>query len=204
MEHFMNLVLIKNIYIGIPMAALICYLFLLFCFLNVAEKSSEVRDLKAILSALLSWTGGAVLMRLQISPGIQFWYHVSLMGLFTIPILIYDFLFHYLDIRGKDRFLYGCMAVTVSAVLLNVFTGCIPSTAGSADHGEWRYILPLSCKNRHLVAGSSRDISVSVCNAACPQKNRGTIRVSEKTRIIINRNTAHYGWKYSVRDAMER
>ena len=65
MEHFMNLVLIKNIYIGIPMAALICYLFLLFCFLNVAEKSSEVRDLKAILSALLSWTGGAVLMRLQ-------------------------------------------------------------------------------------------------------------------------------------------
>ena len=86
----MNLVLIKNIYIGIPMAALICYLFLLFCFLNVAEKSS------------LSWTGGAVLMRLQISPGIQFWYHVSLMGLFTIPILIYDFLFHYLDIRGKD------------------------------------------------------------------------------------------------------
>ena len=53
MEHFMNLVLIKNIYIGIPMAALICYLFLLFCFLNVAEKSSEVRDLKAILSALL-------------------------------------------------------------------------------------------------------------------------------------------------------
>ena len=121
----MNLVLIKNIYIGIPMAALICYLFLLFCFLNVAEKSSEVRDLKAILSALLSWTGGAVLMRLQISPGIQFWYHVSLMGLFTIPILIYDFLFHYLDIRGKDRFLYGCMAVTVSAVLLNVFTGCI-------------------------------------------------------------------------------
>ena len=57
MEHFMNLVLIKNIYIGIPMAALICYLFLLFCFLNVAEKSSEVRDLKAILSALLSWTG---------------------------------------------------------------------------------------------------------------------------------------------------
>ena len=173
------------------MAALICYLFLLFCFLNVAEKSSEVRDLKAILSALLSWTGGAVLMRLQISPGIQFWYHVSLMGLFTIPILIYGFLFHYLDIRGKDRFLYGCMAVTVS-------------TAGSADHGEWRYILPLSCKNRHLVAGSSRDISVSVCNAACPQKNRGTIRVSEKTRTIINRNTAHYGWKYSVRDAMER
>ena len=108
MEHFMNLVLIKNIYIGIPMAALICYLFLLFCFLNVAEKSSEVRDLKAILSALLSWTGGAVLMRLQISPGIQFWYHVSLMGLFTIPILIYGFLFHYLDIRGKDSF---CMAV---------------------------------------------------------------------------------------------
>ena len=64
-------------------------------------------------------------MRLQISPGIQFWYHVSLMGLFTIPILIYGFLFHYLDIRGKDRFLDGCMAVTVSAVLLNVFTGCI-------------------------------------------------------------------------------
>ena len=185
MEHFMNLVLIKNIYIGIPMAALICYLFLLFCFLNVAEKSSEVRDLKAILSALLSWTGGAVLMRLQISPGIQFWYHVSLMGLFTIPILIYDFLFHYLDIRGKDRFLYGCMAVTVSAVLLNVFTGCIlppPEVQIMANGGiSYHY----HAKDRHLVAGSSRDISVSVCNAACPQKNRGTIQSTGK-------NSAHY------------
>lgn len=203
MEHFMNLVLIKNIYIGIPMAALICYLFLLFCFLNVAEKSSEVRDLKAILSALLSWTGGAVLMRLQISPGIQFWYHVSLMGLFTIPILIYGFLFHYLDIRGKDRFLDGCMAVTVSAVLLNVFTGCIlppPEVQIMANGGiSYHY----HAKTGIWFFGSSRDISVSVCNAACPQKS-GTIRVPEKTRPIINRNTAHHGWKYSVRDAMER
>ena len=138
-------------------------------------------------------------MRLQISPGIQFWYHVSLMGLFTIPILIYGFLFHYLDIRGKDRFLDGCMAVTVSAVLLNVFTGCIlpPPEVQIMANGGISY-------HYHLVAGSSRDISVSVCNAACPQKNRGTIRVPEKTRPIINRNTAHHGWKYSVRDAMER
>ena len=44
----MNLVLIKNIYIGIPMAALICYLFLLFCFLNVglSEKVNSARKLK--------------------------------------------------------------------------------------------------------------------------------------------------------------
>lgn len=46
-------------------------------------------------------------------------------GTFYDPDTDIWILFHYLDIRGKDRFLDGCMAVTVSAVLLNVFTGCI-------------------------------------------------------------------------------
>lgn len=124
MEHFMNLVLIKNIYIGIPMAALICYLFLLFCFLNVAEKSSEVRDQG-------NTVGIIVLDRRRCAhetadqPGDTVLVSCVIDGTFYDPILIYDFLFHYLDIRGKDRFLYGCMAVTVSAVLLNVFTGYI-------------------------------------------------------------------------------
>ncbi len=103
----------------------------------------------------------------------------------------------------KDRFLYGCMAVTVSAVLLNVFTGCIlpPPEVQIMANGGISY-------HYHAKTGiwllAAAEIFLLVYVTRLPTKNRGTIRVSEKTRIIINRNTAHYGWKYSVRDAMER
>ena len=104
MKHFMNLVLIKNIYIGIPMAALICYLFLLFCFLNVAEKSSEVRDLKAILIGIIVLDRRRCAHETADQPGDTVLVYVSLMGLFTIPILIYGFLFHYLTSGERTDF----------------------------------------------------------------------------------------------------
>ena len=136
MKHFMNLVLIKNIYIGIPMAALLCYLFLFFCFLNQPGDT-------VLVSCITDGT--------FYDPDTDIWIFVPLS-------------WH----PGKGQisgWLYGCDGVSCPA---ECFYRLYSPTAGSADHGEWRYILPLSCKNRHLVAGSSRDNSVSVCNAACP------------------------------------
>lgn len=95
------------------------------------------------------------------------------------------------------------MAVTVSAVLLNVFTGCIlpPPEVQIMANGGISY-------HYHAKTGiwllAAAEIFLLVYVTLLAHKNRGTIRVPEKTRPIINRNTAHHGWKYSVRDAMER
>lgn len=42
-----------------------------------------------------------MLMRLQISPGMWFWHHFSMLSLFLIPVGIYGFLFCVLEITGK-------------------------------------------------------------------------------------------------------
>lgn len=125
MEHFMNLVWNRDLYIGIPIGAFLCYLFLMFCFFNISEDTPAVRYLRAVLAAFLLWTGGSVLMRLQVSPGMQFWYHVSLLGLFIIPVGIYGFLFYVLEITGKDKLLNVCMVASTAVILLNAFTGCL-------------------------------------------------------------------------------
>lgn len=123
MEMLMNLLMDKNFYIVISIGTFACYLFLSSCFISIPRDETVIHYLKAILTSLLCWTGGSLLMRLQISPGEQFWYHFSLLGLFTIPIAIYGFLFCVLEITGKARFINICMVVSIVVYLLNVFTG---------------------------------------------------------------------------------
>lgn len=92
--------LAKNLYIQVPIGAVVCYLFMLFCFFN-APKTRIVQAFRLVLTACIVWTAGAVLMRLQVPPGIRFWYNVSLFGLFLIPVSIYNFMFCFLEIPGK-------------------------------------------------------------------------------------------------------
>ena len=125
MEKLMSLFTDGNFYIAISAGTFACYLFLSFCFISISREERVVHYLRAILVALLCWTGGSVLMRLQISPGRQFWYHFSILGLFIIPIGIYGFLFCVLEIQGKRKLLDICMLASIAAALLNAFTGCL-------------------------------------------------------------------------------
>ena len=141
MENFMDMIFQKNLYLAVPMGAFFCYFFLMLCFLNISG-TPIVRYLRIVLLAFLMWSGGAVLMRLQISPGIPFWYHVSLMGLFIAPIGLYGFLFYILDISNQDKLLYVCLVISVAAVFLNAFTGCLlpPPEVRVGENGVFAYI----------------------------------------------------------------
>ena len=46
MESFLDMTLDRNLYIGVPVGAFLCSLFLLFCFFNTM-KSRTVRSLRA-------------------------------------------------------------------------------------------------------------------------------------------------------------
>ena len=61
--------------------AVISYAFMLMIFMN-AEKNRLIDAFKLLLLAMIFWTGGSLLMRLQFWPTYVFWYHVSLGGMF--------------------------------------------------------------------------------------------------------------------------
>ncbi len=121
----MNLFMDRDFYIGISIGAFACYLFLSSCFISISRDETVVHYLRLILAALLCWTGGSMLMRLEISPGMRFWYHFSMLGLFLIPIGVYGFLFCVLEITSQKRLLDICALLSVSAVFVNAFTGCL-------------------------------------------------------------------------------
>lgn len=125
MESLMNLLMNGNFYIVISIGTFACYLFLSSCFISISRDEKVIRYLRMILTALLCWTMGSMLMRLQISPGEAFWYQFSMLGLFIIPIAVYGFLFCVLEITGKTKLLNVCMLLTLAVFILNAFTGCL-------------------------------------------------------------------------------
>ena len=116
MESFLDMTLDRNLYIGVPVGAFLCSLFLLFCFFNTM-KSRTVRSLRAVLTSCLVWTGGVILMRLQVFPGIRFWHNFALFGLLVIPVFMYAFLFGFLEITEHDALIYIYGVLTTALVL---------------------------------------------------------------------------------------
>ena len=94
---------LDSLYIGVPIGAFFCFLFIFFSFLNAGD-AKPVRYFRQILLSCLIWTGGVVMMRMQIMPGMRFWFHVSVFGFLTVPIFMYAFLFYMLEIK-KNGFL---------------------------------------------------------------------------------------------------
>ena len=97
MESFLDTIWNRNLYIGIPLGAFCCSLFLLFCFFHTM-RNRTIRGLRLVLTACLIWTGSVSLMRLGIFPGITFWHNFALLGLLMIPVFMYVFLFGFLEI----------------------------------------------------------------------------------------------------------
>ena len=100
MESFLDTIWNRNLYIGIPLGAFCCSLFLLFCFFHTM-RNRTIRGLRLVLTACLIWTGSVSLMRLGIFPGITFWHNFALLGLLSIPVFMYVFLFGFLEITDS-------------------------------------------------------------------------------------------------------
>lgn len=113
--------IVNNLLMGIPVVAACCFLFLFFSFLN-ARKANVVHIFQNMILMCLIWTGGSVLMRMQMRPGIHFWFQVSLLGLLLMPLVIYRFLFFILDIK-RYNMLRLWTALTVVGVIMNAIFG---------------------------------------------------------------------------------
>ncbi len=82
---------------------LLCFFSSAFLFLVVvaSKKNRLIVAFIHLLFCFVLWTGGSVLMRLSVYPGMEFWYGVSATGIFCVPFCIYNFLYFYTNRRGS-------------------------------------------------------------------------------------------------------
>ena len=87
-------------YIYINIAAFLCFalMFVAFC---AAERSREMRAWLILLGDLVLWTGGTVFMRLNVFPSYEFWYYVSLLALFSIAFLVYNYVYQFANVKNS-------------------------------------------------------------------------------------------------------
>ena len=84
----------------IPLFALLCNLFLLFTLMS-AKKDGSIKSFMGLLIAFILWTGGAFFMRMQMYPGVGFWWDVSLTGIFLVPYMYFLLFSSYTEQRGR-------------------------------------------------------------------------------------------------------
>lgn len=104
-------------FIWVPILAVACYLFLMIAMLS-AKKNNVIQAFIRLLACCLIWTGGSMLMRLQVYPGYQVWYEVSILALFAIPLIAYQFVYHFVE--SSDR--YAKKIWTVGTIVMLVLT----------------------------------------------------------------------------------
>ncbi len=87
-------------FIYVQLIALCCYGFLLCCIL-IAKKNELLRSFMMLLVAFIGWTAGSLFMRLLLYPGYRLWYEISLLSIFSAPVLMYDFISTYTGLKNK-------------------------------------------------------------------------------------------------------
>lgn len=110
-----------NSYSLISIIALCSYLFM-FIALFASKKNPLIHSFKNILVAMILWTGGSFLMRLQAFPSYEFWYHVSLLGLLLFPYVYYYFITIFTGSKPNKSNLLWLVSLLV-VFIINVFNG---------------------------------------------------------------------------------
>ena len=79
-------------YIYINIVASLCFAMMFIAF-SAAERSREIRAWIFLLLDMMVWSAGSLFMRLDLYPNYQLWYYVSLLALFSIAYLVYNYVY---------------------------------------------------------------------------------------------------------------
>lgn len=132
-------------YTTIPAIAAICNIFLLSTLLT-AKKTSELYAYMAMLVACIMWTGGALFMRMEMAPGVGFWWTVSMSGIFLIPYVLYLVTSFFAESRGAfSKIVFGLMTVVI--LVMNGLDMYItePEVVHIGGHTEVHYTANMLC-----------------------------------------------------------
>lgn len=121
-------------YLFISITALYCYIFFLIAFLT-AKRSRLINNFIVVLMNMVFWTGGSLLMRAVVWPSYEFWYHVSVIGIWLLPCTYFRFIRDYAGERKRniDRVL---MTLLVAGSAINCATNFFLAPPKLIRHGD--------------------------------------------------------------------
>jgi diguanylate cyclase (GGDEF)-like protein/putative nucleotidyltransferase with HDIG domain len=101
----------------------LCFFVLMFTVFAAARKSPEIKSFITVMFGFICWTGGSILMRLQVYPGVSFWFYVSLLSLFSLAVLIYFFVCSFMHVKAFVlKILWSAgTALVLALTLMGVF-----------------------------------------------------------------------------------
>ncbi|MEG2221763.1 MAG: diguanylate cyclase [Oscillospiraceae bacterium] len=105
----------------IPIIGLFCYAFL-FITLLAAKKSKMINAFLLVLVAMILWTGGSFLMRLQFWPSLKFWYDISILGLLLLGFSMFRFACEFVGSKKMGLQLFWAVTLVLMN-LINITTG---------------------------------------------------------------------------------
>lgn len=105
-------------YLFVQLLSFICYLFLFFVITSV-KKNRLVYSFISILGCFILWSGGSLLMRIQMTPDYRFWYYVSLAGLFLIPLAMHEFVTEIMGAKNNKKIqIWNLLTLIVMGTML--------------------------------------------------------------------------------------
>lgn len=127
----------------ISVIALFCYTFL-FMTMVAARKSKLINSFLLVLFAMILWTGGSLLMRMELWPDLTaFWSNVSVFGLLLLGYALFNFAYTYV---GSKNILvkYAWFAIMLTINIINWFTGVfLPAPVKINDKFTYNYEWPV-------------------------------------------------------------
>ena len=79
-----------------------CYLFLFLTFIVTKKREKVINSFIMILAFMILWNGRSFCMRMQFLPSVNFWHHVSVLGIFIMPYCYINFLGNFFDEQGGN------------------------------------------------------------------------------------------------------
>ncbi len=101
--------------------ALLCYLFIFLAML-ASQKNKVIKSFMRVLIAMILWTSGSFIMRIEMEQLFSFGYHVSILGLCLMPYAFFEFFTQYLyNSKSKDSYIW--LIIFGGVFVINYFTG---------------------------------------------------------------------------------
>lgn len=83
--------LLQLFFWAVPIIALASYC-LLMLFFFISKKDKFLRVFMLVLAALIVWTASSLFMKMELYPGVLFWNKAMVLGMLTVPFLLYYFI----------------------------------------------------------------------------------------------------------------
>ena len=127
----------ERLFVIIPLLSVMCNVFLLLTVASV-KKDKLIDAFIGLLLTFTAWSIGSLFLRMKLFPGPEFWYMISITGIFLVPFFIYNFVYCYTNAKGG--FIRGLLLVTWLVIsVLNLSNVFVTDPRMVFDGVEWRF-----------------------------------------------------------------